>query len=132
MSKPRRIQVSSRALGYPAQVRVYVYDTLEQLRAASERFNGVEVPRAAGITQAYPDANSGAVIAIVRLARDWLGTTIVSHEIHHAATAIYGASLPDDTTAAEVLTHHNEPFAHLYSDLFGRLVKALYRHGYYE
>lgn len=133
MSRPRLIRVSSRALGHQVRVRVYVYDTLSEMRQAAHEFNGATGnDDTLGVTQAYYSADGSACLPIVRLARERLGSTVVSHEMHHAAAALYGASLGKYATARPHLTHYNEPFAHLFSDLYGSLVRALYRHGYYE
>ena len=128
----RLIRVSSRALGEQRRVIVRVYDTLDEMRAAGSRFNGNPLDNAVGITQAYCDPDGRVTVPIIRLSRGRLGTQIVSHEMHHAAAAIYGSTLPDDAPASDALTHCNEPFAHLFSDLLRRLVDSLYRFGYYD
>lgn len=128
----RLIRLSSRAVGRKRHVKVHIYPTLDQMRTAAVRFNGHNTPDAAGITQTYCDHHGTPTTPVIRLAATHLGTRIISHEIHHAATAIYGSTIPDTTPAADELTHFNEPFAYLYSDLFTSLVKALYRHGYYD
>lgn len=126
------IRLSSRALGRPARVRVYVYDRLDDMREAAERFNGNDNSDALGVTQAYYSADGTHCLPIVRLARGHLGTQIVSHEMHHAATALYGVSVGEHARARTHLNHFNEPFAHLYSDLLRRLVDRLYALGYYD
>lgn len=126
----RLIRVSSRALGEPVTVRVWVHDTLEEMRAAGERFNGGDNTGAAALTQAMVSVDGHLVRPIIRLARPHLGATVVSHEMHHAATALWGAHCAA-TGADPSLHHYNEPFAYLYSDLLGSLIRALYRHGYY-
>jgi hypothetical protein len=132
VTTPRLIRVSSRALGHRSRVRVYVYDTLEELRAAADRFNGTDNSRAAGVTQLYANADDSACLPVVRLCRTHLGSTVVSHEMHHAAAALYGVTTRPEARARAHLTHYNEPFAYLFSDLFASLVAALYRHGYYD
>lgn len=132
MTRPRLIRVSSQALGHRSRVRVYVYDTLDDLRAAATRFNGADHSNAAGTTQLYSNADDTACLPVVRLARTHLGSTVVSHEMHHAAAALYGCTTRRGARARAHLTHYNEPFAHLFSDLFASLVAALYRHGYYD
>lgn len=132
MAKPRLIRVSSRALGHRSRVRVYVYDTLEELRAAATRFNGGDHTNAAGVTQLYSNADDTDCLPVIRLARTHLGSTVVSHEMHHAAAALYGVTTRRSSRARTHLTHYNEPFAYLFSDLFASLVDRLYRHGYYD
>ena len=128
----RRIRVSSRALGEPRRCIVHVYDTLDEMCAAGTRFNGNDLTGSAGITQSYHGENDRTNVPIVRLYRRRLGIRVISHEMHHAATAIYGSTQPDDVSVSAILTHHNEPFAYLYSDLLAHLVVSLYRFGYYE
>lgn len=123
--------VSSRALGERRRVAVKVYDTLAEMRTAAERYNGGDNADTLGVTQTRCDQDDRAVSVLVRLVRGYLGTQIVSHEMHHAATAWFGASLPDAAGVREHLNHHNEPFAHLFSDLMVRLVDRLYDLGYY-
>jgi hypothetical protein len=126
------IRVSSRALGERVFVRVLVYDTLEEMRAAAWRYNGNDVSEAAAVTQALVDQDGRAGMVTVRLARDRLGCTVVAHEMHHAATALYGAHVGDRVSRLAHLNHFNEPFAYLFSDLYGALVRRLYALGYYE
>jgi len=127
----RRIRVQSSALGTPQTVTVWVYDTVEQMRAAGKRYNGNDNPDAYGLTQACYSGERDWVEVIVRLARGHLGTEVISHEMHHAATAIYGTTVPKHISAWSHFTHHNEPYAHLYSQLLRRLVDRLYALGYY-
>lgn len=128
----RTITVSSRALGPRLRVRVVIYDTPDAMREAGRRFNGNRQDGALGITQAWTDENGRAGKVIVRLARGHLGTGIVTHELHHAATALYGAHVGDRVSRRAHLNHWNEPFAHLFSDLASRLVDRLHQLGYYD
>lgn len=128
----RTITVSSRALGPRLHVTVYVYDTVDEMRTAAAKYNHSDQADTIGVTQARTDHKGRACTVLVRLARTHLGTRVVVHELHHAATALYGANLPKGTRLRDVLHHHNEPFAHLYSDLTHRLVDRLYTLGYYE
>lgn len=126
----RRIRIYSG----PHEVTVWVYPTREAMIAAAHRYNGL--PRAedtGGVTQAttYEDGRIHSVL--IRLHEGNLGTEVVCHEMHHAVTAIYGASIEGDSIdPREHLNHWNEPFAYLYSDLLSRLVRRLYELGYYH
>lgn len=132
MSK-RLIRVSSRALGEPARVRVYVYDDLEHMRRDAIAFSGDQNNRtAAAVTHAWTSAEDRVGLITMRLWREALGTELIAHEMHHASTAFYGATLPDTVDRREVFTHHNEPFAYLHGELVRRLVDRLYALGYYE
>lgn len=128
----QRLRVASRALGERETVYVHVYDTISDMRAAGMAFNGNDQTDALGITQAWTDDNDRTTAVVVRLARGHLGTTVTSHEMHHAATALYGAHVADRPSRRAHLNHWNEPFAHLYSDLYGRLIEHLYSLGYYD
>ena len=128
----REITVSSRALGPRLYVRVCVYDTVTEMRDAAARYNGNDVSEAVGVTQALVDQDRRAGSVTVRLTRERLGATVVSHEMHHAATALYGAHVGDRISRTAHLNHYNEPFTHLFSDLFGGLVRRLYALGYYD
>lgn len=128
----REIKVSSRALGPRLMVRVKVYDTLPEMWAATARYNGNDVTGSAGVTQARVDDAGRVQGVIVRLARPRLGTRVVSHEMHHAATALYGSMVGARVSRDTHLNHFNEPFAYLYSDLTAALVDCLYAHGYYD
>ena len=128
----RVIRASSRALGERCHVTVYVYDDLAAMRSAAEAYNGGDVSDVLGVTQARTDQNGRVDTVLIRLARGHLGTRIISHEMHHAATALYGSAVADRPSRRAHLNHYNEPFAHLYSDLLGSLVDRLYALGYYN
>lgn len=132
MGTMRHVTVASGALGEREEVHVHIYETLSDMRSAAHAFNGSDVSEALGVTQIYSDENDRAAFVVVRIVRDHLGTEIVSHEMHHAATALYGAHVGDRISRRAHLNHHNEPFAHLFSDLLSCLVRRLYRLGYYD
>ena len=124
----KRIVVSSRALGFRLKVPFYIYDDVEELRGAARRFSGGDdLDGCIGVCQAYVN-DEGVVGVLVRLWREQLGTRVVSHEVHHATTALYGSATRD---VDPQLHHANEPFAHLFSDILGKLVDRLYALGYY-
>ena len=124
------IRVSSRALGVKRRVIVRVYESLNDMRQAAERFNGNVHTHSGAVTQTYCDTEGRITVPVIRLTPDYLTTEIVGHELHHATCAIYGSTLKDESVA-DVLTHHNEPFAHLYSDLLRATTNALYAHGHW-
>lgn len=109
---------------------VFLYDTVEQMRREADAFNDLEHPDVFGVTQCYIDEDRRAICVLVRLARTHLGTEILVHEMHHASTALYGAHLGERISRRAHLNHHNEPFAHLHSELTSRLVDQLYHCGY--
>ncbi|WP_066038669.1 hypothetical protein [Herbiconiux solani] len=125
------IRLSTRRTGERRWVRVYVYDELNEMREASTRFNGNDNSDAAAVTQAYYSAGR-VTLVIIRLWRGALSAEVVGHEVHHAATAIYGSTLPKKIRTDLILTHYNEVYAHLHSDLEAKLVDRLYDLGYYD
>lgn len=130
----RAIKLSSRALGKRDHLTVRIYDTVEELRTAATRFNGHtsdEDNATLGVTQLARNEDWSRVWVTVRLARGYLSTQIVAHELHHATAAIYGASLGKRIDTRAHLNHHNEPFAHLFSDFMHHLVDRMYALGYY-
>ncbi len=125
----RRIRVST----YGHGVTVWVYPTREAMIAAAHRYNGLEHDDdTGGVTQCTTDNEGRVGSVLIRLHEGNLGTEVVCHEMHHAATALYGATLDDQIDRREVMNHYNEPFAYLYSDLLSRLVRRLYALGYYD
>lgn len=129
--KPRKITVSSRALGPRLSVTVYVYESAEAMRIAANAYNGTQNDDALGVTQCRTDHAGRAGSVLIRLVRGHLGTQIITHEMHHAATAWYGAHVGDRISRQAHLNHYNEPFAHLHSDLTRSLVDRLHELGYY-
>lgn len=129
-----RIIVTSWALGEPTRVHVVIHHTLDAMRRAADAFAGTpgQHAEALGVTHAWTDDTGRAGKVLVRLVCDYLGTRIVSHEMHHATTALYGARLGERISRAAHLNHHNEEFAYLYSDLLGDLVERLHARGYYD
>ena len=130
--KPRKLKITSNALGEIETVTVLIYDTVQQMRDAASEFNGSDQGEALGVTQAWVDGNLRADRIVIRLARGHLGTQIVTHELHHATTAIYGAHVGDRISRVAHLNHYNEPFAHLFSDMARDLVDQLHAAGYYD
>jgi len=112
-------------------VWVHVYDSVEAMRRAARDFNGSDCASALGVTQAWADEEGRATAVVVRLARGHLGTQVVTHEMHHASTALYGAAVGNRVSRAAHLNHYNEAFAHLFSDLCHGLVSRLYALGFY-
>ena len=126
----KRIVVSSRALGFRVKVPFYIYDDVEELRGAARRFSGGEIDDdCIGVCQAYVFDDGYVSGVLVRLWREQIGTQVLSHEVHHATTALYGSAVAG---ADPQLHHANEPFAHLFSDILGKLVDRLYALGYYS
>ena len=115
-------------------MRVYVYDDPERMRREAAAFNGDPSnldPEVQGVTHAWTDDDGRAALVTVRLHRGHLDLETVAHEMHHASTALYGATLPGQVNTREVLSHVNEPAAYLHGQLVSRLVDRLVALGYY-
>lgn len=128
----RLITVSSRALGPRLKVSCYVYDTVHEMRQAAKAYNGNDMDGVLGVTQCRTDEAGRACSVLIRLVRGHLGTQIVVHEMHHASTALYGSCVADRPSRRLHLSHFNEGFAHLHSDLVHHLVDRLYALGFYD
>lgn len=127
----RRIRVYSGG----HEVTVWIYPTREAMLTAAKRYNGSQLEGdTGGVTQATRYNETGRLHSVlIRLHEGNLGTEVVCHEMHHAATAIYGSTVQGDRISrASHLNHWNEPFAYLYSNLLSRLVRRLYALGYYD
>lgn len=120
----RRIRVSSSALGCRDEVTVLVYPDEDAMRTAAHRYNGADVTNTAAVTQATTDQDRRVGSVIVRIA-EGASLEVVAHELHHAATAVYGAHVGDRVSRSAHLNHYNEQFAYLFSDLFASLVARL-------
>lgn len=147
-ARPCTFRVTTRHSGRKRAVTVKVYDQLDDMRTAADRYarrNGTSEPGkfgdAHGITHAFqmmsigPDGeveSASEAAALVRLWRHRLGTGVVTHEVGHAAAAIYEQDwLPEHGPIHDSL-NNEEVFCYLIGDLASRIVKQLYRHGMYE
>lgn len=126
---PRRIRLTAMT-GHP--VTVFVYDSVDEMRRAATRWNGQDHSSSWGTTSAYVDDEQRTVAIVIRLCRESLGAKVVAHELHHAAAAIYGSGLGDRVSRTAHFTHYNEAFAHLFSELVGKLNHRLWELGYYD
>jgi len=144
---PLTFRVTTRHSGRKRAVTVKVYDDLDDMRTAATRYarhNGTSEPGsfgdAHGVTHAFqvmtigPDGevqSSSEAAALIRFWRQRLGTGVVTHEVAHAAAAIYEQDwLPNHGPIHEGLANE-EVFCYLVGDLASRIVKQLYRHGMY-
>ena len=113
-----RFTVSDRLHEERVTAHVRVYATRAELHAAAHGFNGnAHDDDTRAVTQAYANRDDTWVLPIVRVHLDVDGTVpleVLVHEMHHASTAIYG-TLP--RSLVDPLTHYNEPFAYLHSNL---------------
>ncbi|GAA2577429.1 hypothetical protein [Microbacterium binotii] len=142
MTGVRLIRVSTRRTGVRETVRVLVYDELAEMRAAAARFTGNDPGEWAGVMGVCQTYKVEGVVdgdwvtkrqpLIVRLWRGALGSRVVTHEMSHAATELYGRTVDPEAPVGEHLHNANEVLAHLHSDITYKLVDLLYAYGYYD
>lgn len=144
----RRFKVSTRHSGLRRFVTVTVYDEIDDLRREADRYTvwtGTyregQFQNALGVTQSFEsfvigegDAppRRGAAGVHIRLWRERLGTSVVTHEVCHAAAAIYGQDCLETRGPIHDNMEAEEVFSYLVGDLSARIVNRLYHYGYYE
>lgn len=128
-------------------MRVTVYDTVEELRRAADRYTRAvgtytdgEFDRAYGVTHSFLsifyDADGelerlGPSAAHIRLFRGGLGTGVVTHEITHAALGIYRQDCLERRGSVHDDMEQEETVCYLVGDLAARIVNRLYAYGCY-
>jgi hypothetical protein len=126
---------------------VRVYDDAAALRIAAERYcaqwgtaDPGEFREAHGVTHTvqvcyFDDAGEiervGEAAALIRLHREAVGTSVVTHEVAHAASAIYRQDCQPDRGPVHDCMDNEEVFCYLVGDLTRRVVDRLYHYGYY-
>ncbi|MFE2710607.1 hypothetical protein ACFXKI_01100 [Streptomyces mirabilis] len=124
-----------------------VYDDLAGMRAAAESYakrTGTSAPGdfgdAHGVTHAFQVMAIGSdgelqgsseAAAIIRFWRQRLGTGVVTHEVAHAAAAIYEQDWLPGHGAIHDGIDNEEIYCYLIGDLASRIVKRLYHYGMY-
>lgn len=137
--------MSTRHSGLRRIVRVTVYPDADSMRRAARRYNepwmdsAPQFTKALGICHAVDIRQIGAdgsekrspVAAHIRLCEQAIGTGVVTHEVTHAAMAIYNQDcLERDGTVHEDLPQE-ETLCYLVGDLTARIVNKMYEFGYY-
>ena len=137
----RHWTVTTHHTGKPREVDFHLYDKTSQLRAAASRHSNAIEPNPTDHTHTAAVCHTFARIhiaadgtetddpkaAIIRFSREKLNAEVISHEVAHAASWLYGLDLigPGDL-AADHFTGNNEPFAYLAGDLFAAIWPMLY------
>lgn len=122
---------------------VCIYDTLEEMRNAANKFNqdGELITDALAICQPYTrvriaeDGTETVIndIGTIRLVKDNLQTHIVSHELVHAAMHHYRLTQP--TRRANFGRGNGEAeenFGMIYAKYFSKMSRQLYKHGFWK
>jgi hypothetical protein len=146
---PLVFRVSTRKSGARRFVRVSVYDNPEELRRAADRYTkrvGVyaagEFKEAHGVTHSFErllvtsegelESPENSTAAHIRLHKDALATVVVTHEVAHAALAIYNQDVLRRDGPVHQDMENEEIICYLIGDLSARVVDRLYRYGLYE
>ncbi|TFD27500.1 hypothetical protein [Cryobacterium cryoconiti] len=130
-----RFTISSRATGIRRTVVVFIYDTVEELKAAAFTFNGfVCDDNAAAVTQGWGYHHGRPellpVSAVVRMHHGMIDAEVVAHELAHAAMGIYMADrVCWHSRARAHFSLANEPFAYLLGQLVSMATYHLHRLG---
>lgn len=145
MALEKSFRVSTRHSGSRRFVRVSIYSNAGSMRAAalkhSQREGYIRVDEYAaahGITHTYDVRTIGVdgsearspTAAHIRMYDGALGTSVVTHEVVHAAVSIYNQDCLDDGPVHEGMDRE-EILAYLVGDLAARIVNKIYEFGYY-
>lgn len=132
----RRFWTVTIEIDEPREVNVYLYDTVEEMRAAAMEFAtevGEKVEEghydyALGVTHGYwryRDEDLLPEVVTMRLVRGHLLPEIISHEVAHAAQHLYLVDHLDGGDSEDLAVDHfasdNETFAYIFGALFGAI-----------
>lgn len=119
---------------------VLVYDTVKSLRLGIDKFHrktGEDeysegtfgVCHSYRKVKTYEDGREEEIdeIGTIRLAEKHLSSSVVSHELVHAAIHQYTLGKENRNMNLEDMANE-DVFAHIYSDLFRKMTLAMYRH----
>ena len=145
-----RFRVRTKWSGISREVTVRVYDNVEDLRDDAFRFavrgDGEAKgrgPEAAdsdmvgvfqglfGISYVSGKEEKQSNVGIIRLWKGRLGTGVISHEVTHAALAIYEADVMDKNphNCPWESMENEEIMCHLVGSLMAKVTNGLYNHG---
>jgi len=120
-------------------VKVYIYDTVADLRRAANKYDlktklhGADYHNdTLGVTHRFERINvdtdeSHPNVAIIRLAATHLTTRIISHEAAHASVWIYQLDVSEQPPSPDVSIDDEEHFCHLVSDITSAIVDQIYK-----
>ncbi len=145
MALEKSFRVSTRHSGTRRFVRVSVYSDASSMRRAALRHSQREgyirqdeYEKAHGVTHSVDVLHIGAdgsvrrspTAAHIRMYDGALGTGVLTHEVVHAAMAIYNQDCLEDGPVHEEMDRE-EILAYLVGDLAARIVNKIHEFGYY-
>lgn len=131
--------VSTRRTGHLRRVRVVVYDTADEMRAAARKYHsaddgymnaiGLSQPQFSFIYDEDGAEKRGQAAGVVRLVREEMGAAVLAHEMTHMALAIYR----EDSGKASLRNMKNEEtLCHIVSDLVRSANHQFWKAGIYQ
>lgn len=145
MALEKTFRVSTRHSGSRRYVRVSVYSDAPSMRLAALRHSkregwirDDEYDRAHGVTHIHDvrfygprgEETRSPLAAHIRVYDGALGTGVVTHEIAHAAMAIFNQDCLEDGAVHEGM-EREEILCYLIGDLASRIVNKIYEFGFY-
>lgn len=135
----RTFVLHTNSSGRERKVRCVVYDELRQMQATASKRSGedhstslaVSQPSYAYIIQADGTEVGQPEAGYIRLARERMGGTIVSHEALHMALAIYRDDWQAEHGPPEKSMENEEVLCHIMSDLIDEAIRKFYKAGIY-
>lgn len=128
-------------------MRVSVYPDVKRLREVARRYSETggyaeqheSFTKALGVTHSVDIRHIGAdgsetkspVAAHIRLWEGALGTGVITHEVTHAAMAVYNQDCLESQGPVHSDMPQEEILCYLVGDLTSRIVNKLYEFGYY-
>jgi hypothetical protein len=141
---PRHFQISTSWTGRKRTMQVYIHDTAKQLRSAANHYNRLigstdKLEHAVGACQSFRREKlvDGSWVqlpaaGIIRLTKNNLTTGVISHEATHMASNIYGHDWLEGHGAPWEDIDNEEILSYLVGDITSKIVRKLYKLGYYE
>lgn len=147
MAPTKTFTISTRHTGRRRRITIKVYDDLGDLRQAAEHWHRQigddqtgQYDNASAVTHTYEsiligtsgEEERGEAAGIMRLWRERIGSSVISHESVHAASGIYRQDHEPDHGPVHADIDNEEVFAYLVGDITARIVGRLYHYGFYE
>lgn len=132
--KTIKFQVSTKWFENICKLKVLVYSSVEEMRAASLKWNGESLDHAYGITNKHTRMFGEKLektehLAIIRLSKTHINAGLVVHEVTHAAAFFFTAEgnklVEDDIEAEELLCY-------IVGDLFSKVNRKLHDYGVWK
>lgn len=125
MSGHQCLRVATSRLGVRHVIHLHMFATQRDMLTAAG--HNPDTDEAEAVTAAWIDDERQIDRLVVFMSEEHSYNVVVSHEMLHCATALYGATLPPDAHAIDHLTHYNETLTHLHTELYVHALEQLRR-----